>query len=396
MTRRELLQLAATLPLMVFIDPYPRQALAASTRSPQHARWDRVLILIELNGGNDGLNTLVPYGDARYYHMRPRLAIARERVLQLNEQIGLHYALAPLMPLWQQQELAWVQGVGYAEPNRSHFRSIEVWETGSDSRQIMDVGWIARLFANNPPPSTLAADGIVLGRRDAGPLSGKTIRTIALEDPQQFLVQASRVSSPTRASSNPALAHILQVQRELTHAAADFAQRLEQSPSLQASFPASPIGRQLQTAAQLLAAKIPVAVIKVSIGSFDTHANQLGHHERLLRELAEAIVAFRQAVREAGHWDRVLMMTYSEFGRRAGENASAGTDHGTAAPHFFLGGAVKGGLYGAAPSLMDLPEGDLRYHIDYRSLYRTIITNWWDLPGAMSGLSDHHVIDCLA
>lgn len=396
MTRRELLQLAATLPLVVFVDPCPRSLLAASTRSFQQAQWNRVLILVELNGGNDGLNTLIPYGDERYYQMRPRLAIPRERVLQLSEQIGLHDALEPLMPLWQQRELAWVQGVGYAEPNRSHFRSIEIWETASDSRQILDEGWIARLFEINPPPSTFAADGIVLGRRDAGPLSGKTIRTIALEDPQQFLAQASRVPSLTQASSNPALAHILQVQRELTHAAVDFAQRLEQSPPLHATFPPSPIGRQLQTAAQLLAAKVPVAVIKVSIGSFDTHANQLGHHERLLKELAEAVVAFRQAMQQFGHWDRVLMMTYSEFGRRVGENASSGTDHGTAAPHFFLGGNVKGGLYGAAPSLMDLAEGDLRHHIDYRSLYRTVITNWWGMSGTISRMSDYPVIDCLA
>ncbi len=394
MTRRELLRLSGTLPFVWLV--HPSRLFAASLKGVEQARWDRVLILIELNGGNDGLNTLVPYGDEWYYQARPRLAIPRERVLQLNEKVGMHPALEPLMTLWQERELAWVQGVGYAEPNRSHFRSIEVWETASDSRQILDEGWIARLFEIHPPPSTLVADGIVLGRRDAGPLSGRTIRTIALEDPQQFLAQASRVQASERTSPNNALNHILQVERELTHAAGDLEQRLQQGPSLSTMFPTSPIGRQLQTAAQLLAAKVPVAVIKVSIGSFDTHANQLTLHERLLKELADAVVAFRLAVQQVGHWDRVLMMTYSEFGRRVVENASIGTDHGTAAPHFFLGGKVKGGLYGAAPSLADLPDGDLRYHVDYRSLYRTIITNWWGLPGAMSGISDYPVIDCLA
>jgi len=393
MTRRELLRLAVTLPFILLVPSWPTPILAAPTKGVRQPRWDRVLILIELHGGNDGLNTLIPYGDPRYYEARPRLGIPRERVLQLNGHMGLHAALEPLMRSWDERELAWVQGVGYANPNRSHFRSIEIWETASDSEEILDEGWVARLFENYPPPANLMADGIVLGRRDAGPLSGKVARTIALDDPQQFLARASRVQAITQASSNPALAHILQVQQELTHAASDLAQRLQASPSLATSFPATSIGRQLQTVAQLVIATVGVVVVKVSIGSFDTHANQLGHQERLLKELAEAIMAFRQAVQQAGQWDRVLMMTYSEFGRRVGENASSGTDHGTAAPHFFLGGKVKGGLYGKAPSLVDLLDGDLRHHVDYRSLYQTVITHWWGVPAVNQS---YPAIDCLA
>jgi uncharacterized protein (DUF1501 family) len=199
-----------------------------------------------------------------------------------------------------------------------------------------------------------------------------------------------------QATNNAALAHILQVQRELSHASSDLQSRLQQAPPLSGTFPATPIGKQLQTAAQLLVAKVPVAVMKVSLGSFDTHANQLGQHERLLKELAEGLVAFRQAVQQTGQWDRVLVMTYSEFGRRVSENASVGTDHGTAAPHFLLGGKVKGGLYGPTPSLTDLQEGDLKYQIDFRSLYSTLITNWWGLPVTMFGKQDYAVIDCLA
>jgi uncharacterized protein (DUF1501 family) len=383
MTRRDLLKLAAALPLVLLVPRRPSPLLAAPTKATTQGRWDRVLILVELNGGNDGLNTLVPYADGRYYDARPRLAIPRERVLQLTGQVGLHYALEPLMSSWQDGELAWVQSVGYANPNRSHFRSIEIWETASDSDQILDEGWLARLFASHPLPPEYTADGIVLGRRDAGPLSGQTVRTIALEDPQQFLAQAGRLPVLDHSSSNRALAHILQVQRELTHAAGDLAQRLQQAPSLQGTFPASPIGKQLETAAQLLVAKVPVAVIKVSHGSFDTHAGQLGHHERLLKELAEALAAFRRTAQRAGLWDRVLIMTYSEFGRRVGENASSGTDHGTAAPHLLLGGKVKGGLYGVAPSLTDLQDGDLKYQVDYRSLYATVLNGWWDVPGTI-------------
>lgn len=397
MTRRELLRLAAALPLVMLVRPRPLDLYAAqpSISGVSRGRWDRVLILVEMNGGNDGLNTLIPYADDRYYQARPRLAIPRERVLQLSPKLGLHYSLEPLMPLWQGHELAFVQGVGYAKPNRSHFRSIEIWETGSESEQILDEGWLARLFDAFPLPPEFTVDGIVLGHRDAGPLTGRTVRTIALEDPQQFLQQASRVRAVEQATNNTALAHILQIQRELSHASSDLQARLRQAPALSTTFPASPIGKQLQTAAHLLAAKVPVAVIKVSLGSFDTHANQLGHHERLLKELAEGLVAFRQAVQQAGQWDRVLLMTYSEFGRRVGENASAGTDHGTAAPHLLLGGKVKGGLYGNTPSLADLQEGDLKYHLDYRSLYSTLVEKWWELPVTFFGNQDFATLDVL-
>jgi len=394
MFRRDLLKLAATLPFLL-LAPRPSEMFAASPVAAR-GRWDRVLILVELHGGNDGLNTLVPYSDERYYQTRPHLAIPRERVLQLSPSVGLHYALEPLMLLWEQRQLAIIQGVGYPDPNRSHFRSIEIWETASASQQVLDEGWLARLFEAYPLPETFATDGILLGQRDSGPLSGKTVRTIALHDPQQFLQQASRVKAVGQSSANRALAHILQVQRELTYAAGDLAAHLQQAPPLQTTFPSSPIGHQLETAAQLLAAKVPVAVIKVSQTGFDTHAGQLGHHERLLKELAEGLVAFRQAMVHTGLWDRVLLMTYSEFGRRVGENASAGTDHGTAAPHLFLGGSVKGGLYGSMPSLNDLQEGDLKYRVDYRSLYATVMRSWWEIPGATIVGPEYQAINCLA
>lgn len=393
MTRRELVKLAATLPL-VLCAPRPLDLFAAPVGALR-GRWDRVLILIELHGGNDGLNTLIPYTDERYYQARPQLAIPRERVLPLSPHVGLHYALEPLMALWQGKELAIVQGVGYPNPNRSHFRSIEIWDTASASDQILDEGWLARVFETYPLPAEYPADGILLGHRDGGPLSGKTVRTIALQDAQQFLQQASRVKAVEQSTPNRSLAHLLQVQRELAHAGGDLAARLQQIPPLQTTFPVSPIGRQLETAAQLLTARVPVAVIKVSQVGFDTHAGQLGHHERLLTELAESLVAFRQAITQVGLWDRVLMMTYSEFGRRVGENASAGTDHGTAAPHVFLGGSVKGGLYGATPSLSNLQEGDLKYQIDFRSLYGTVIRKWWDLPEAGIIGSEYPSVNCL-
>lgn len=380
MRRRDLLKLAAALPL-VFLAPRPIDLFAAPLASAR-PRWDRILLLIELHGGNDGLNTLVPYADDRYYQARPRVAIPRERVLQLSPTVGLHSALEPLMRVWEAKELAIVQGVGYPDPNRSHFRSIEIWDTASASHQVLDDGWLARVFDRHPLPAEFPADGILLGPRDCGPLSGRSVRTIVLNDPQQLRQQAGRVLPVAPSSTNRALAHILQVQQDLTHAATDLTARLQQAPAMQTSFPTSAIGRQLETAARLVTAGVPVAAIKVSHTGYDTHAGQLGPHERRVKDLAEGGVAFRQAMVQAGLWERVLVMTYSEFGRRVGENASAGTDHGTAAPHLFLGGSVNGGLYGSMPSLADLQDGDLKFQVDYRQLYATVLTHWWKVPAS--------------
>ncbi|MGQ0809847.1 MAG: DUF1501 domain-containing protein [Nitrospiraceae bacterium] len=396
LSRRDILKLIGALPLVILASPVPTKLWAAPVPKATVAkgRWDRILVLVELYGGNDGLNTVIPYSDDRYYQLRPRLAIPRDRVLQLTSQLGFHSALEPLMPLWEAKELAVVQGVGYDRPNRSHFRSIEIWETGSESEQVLDEGWLARLFTQSPLPEDFTAEGILLGKGDAGPLSGGKARTIALHEPEQFIHQADRVALTEVATKNRALAHILHVQQEILHAAGDLQSRLQHPPTLSASFPATRIGKELEVAAKLLAARVPIAVIKVAHGSFDTHAGQLNQHQRLLEELAQALNTFRTAMRQQGLWDRVLVMTYSEFGRRVAENGSNGTDHGTAAPHLLIGGRVRGGLYGGTPSLSDLQDGDLRHTMDYRSLYATVIHRWWGLPVGVFGNSDFSTLDC--
>lgn len=388
MQRRDFLKLAGLTPLMLAVPHVFGQPAAPGP-------WERVLVLVELAGGNDGLNTVVPYSDPQYYQARPQLAVARQSVLQLSPQLGFNPVLEPLMPAWHARELAMVLGVGYPQPNRSHFRSIEIWDTASGSDQVLQAGWIAQLFATTPPPATFAADGIVLDS-DPGPLGGQQVRTIVLRDPQRFLEQARRVKRTAQTTTNPALAHLLTVQNDLHRAAAVLEEKLTHAPALAVTFPQTRLGRQLQTAAQLLVSRTPVAVIKVSHGSFDTHSNQRQTHDRLLRELAEALMAFRQAMQSAGRWPQVLLMTYSEFGRRAAENGSAGTDHGTAAPHFYLGGTVKGGLYGQQPGLADLAQGDLRHTVDYRSLYTTVARRWWGMAGGLVQGQSFPVLDCVS
>lgn len=388
MQRRDFLKIAGLASLTLVVPEVVGQPAAQKP-------WERVLVLVELTGGNDGLNTVVPYTDPQYYQLRPQLAVAHQNVLQLSTQLGFNPVLEPLMPAWQARELAIVLGVGYPQPNRSHFRSIEIWDTASGSDRVLQEGWLAQLFAHRRPPTTFAAEGIVLDA-DPGPLAGQQIRTVVMRDPQRFLEQARRVKRAAQISTNPTLSHLLAVQNDLYRAAAVLEEKLTTAPALTVAFPQTALGRQLQTAAALLVSRTPVTVIKVSHGSFDTHSNQRTTHDRLLRELAEALMAFRQAMHAAGLWQQVLLMTYSEFGRRTAENGSAGTDHGTAAPHFFFGGKVKGGLYGQQPTLTDLAQGDLLHTVDYRSLYATVARRWWDVPGGFLQGQGFPALDCLA
>ncbi len=338
-------------------------------------RYDNLLILVELKGGNDGLNTVVPYADGEYYSLRPRIAIARDQVLQLDSRSGLHPALQPLMGMWQNRELAVVQGVGYPGANLSHFRSIEIWDTASKSTEYLRDGWLARAFAAAPVPKSYAADGVVVGSGEMGPLAGGGTRALALTNTEQFLRQA-RLAGGEGASRNPALSHILKVERDVMQAAA----RLNMDYALRTEFPNHPFGNALKTAAQVIASKAGVAVVKVTHNGFDTHSGQQGTQQRLLRDLADGLVAMQMAMQEIGRWDTTLVMTYCEFGRRPKENQSGGTDHGTANAHFVLGGRVKGGLYGPPPALARLDgNGNLPFAIDFRDLYATALERWWGL-----------------
>ena len=375
MDRREFMTTTGAAALSAWV---PGAVLAAGA-----ARYDNLLVLVELKGGNDGLNTVVPYADAEYYSLRPRIAVARDQVLQLDASSGLHPSLQPLMALWQNRELAVVQSVGYPSANLSHFRSIEIWDTASKSDQYLSDGWLTRAFAETPVPRSFAADGVVVGSNEMGPLAGAGTRALALTNTDQFLRQA-RLAGGEGVAGNPALAHILKVERDVTQAAAHIGANV----ALRTEFPNHAFGNALKTAAQVVASKAGVAVVKVSHNGYDTHGGQQGTQQRLLKELAEGLVAMRAALQELGRWDSTLMMTYCEFGRRPRENASGGTDHGTANAHFVTGGRVRGGLYGLPPALTRLDgHGNLPFAVDFRDLYATALTRWWGInaAGALNG-----------
>jgi len=301
-------------------------------------RCDRLLVLIELKGGSDGLNMAVPYTDPAYYRLRPSLAVERGQVRQLSESTGLHPALSPLMPLWDAGELALVQGVGYAQPNFSHFRSIDIWDTAAASDQYLHDGWLARAFEQFRAPA-LTPGGVAIGSTALGPLAGSGTRCVALAGANELPLCTA------------------------------FRERTSE--------------QNMRTACAVIAGGSEVAALRITLNGFDTHSNQRHSETRLLQELAQALASLKAALIEINRWDSTLIMTYSEFGRQAKENPSAGTDHGSTNTHFVAGGAVKGGLYGEAPALNRLDgAGHLPFAIDFRRLYATLLETWWGVASA--------------
>lgn len=367
MNRRDVCRIALALPLA------PGLLASAAEAAVGHDGRVRRLLLVELNGGNDGLNTIVPAADPRYHALRPRLGLAASEVLPLGGGLGLHPALAPLLPCWSAGELAIVQGVGYAHSNRSHFRSIEIWDTATDAEVVGRRGWLARVDPQEMLGRRFAAPGVVIGRNPA-PLAGGAQAPLVFGDSERFVEQARGVPAETVRRANPALRHILAVQSGIRVAARGLGAG---RPRPAGDFPPGAFGRDAAEAAALLADEPLTPVVKIALTGFDTHVNQRARHDALLAQLAQGLAALRTAFIEAGIWQDVLVMTYSEFGRRAGENGSAGTDHGKAAPHLVLGGAVKGGLHGEAPRLGDLDDGDVPVSLDYRRLYNAVLTRWW-------------------
>jgi uncharacterized protein (DUF1501 family) len=354
------------------------RAGVAFAAAPAGASYRRLLVLIELKGGNDGLNTVVPYTDARYYALRPKIAIARDAVVALSDRMGLHPALAPLLPLWRDGRLAVLQGVGYPEPNLSHFRSIEIWDTASRSDEYLQDGWLSRTFSAAPPPREFAADGVIVGSNDLGPLAGSGTRAVALANTEAFLRRA-RLASTAGTARNKALEHVVKVEGDIVQAAA----HLDARHDFRTEFPSNGFGASIRTACQVIASPGGVAVVRVTLSGFDTHGGQPVTQARLLGDVAQGLVALKSALDELGRWDDTLVLTYAEFGRRPKENLSNGTDHGTASVHFALGGRVAGGFYGEAPVLDRLgSDGNPGYALDFRQVYGTVLERWWEVPAA--------------
>ena len=382
MRRRDFLRALAaagvTLPNLPGMAPALAATAGPSADTAAAGAGRRHLVLIELQGGNDGLNTVVPFADPLYRTLRPTLALPRDALLELDAGLALHPALEPLMPLWARGELAVVQGVGYPRPNRSHFRSAEIWETASDAEETRLDGWLAPLTHALPGRGAGGVRALALGR-DEGPLAGGASGTVVFEDLGRFLQEARGLGERRlpAAGDNAALAHLLTIERRTREAALAFAERLEDAAETGGTAKGAPLARGLGLVARLIEADAGPRLFKLELDGFDTHANQLNRHRNLLAQLGTALGAFAARLTASGRWDDVLVMSYSEFGRRVAENGTGGTDHGTAAPHFVAGGRVSGGLHGSAPDLARLEQGDPLFTTDFRSLYATVARDWF-------------------
>ncbi len=383
MQRREFLKFSGGLGIAYCL---PLPGASAANMPPaayEKSAYDNLLVMVELKGGNDSLNMAIPYADPLYYRLRPQIAIARDKVLQLDQNLGFHPGMAALMPLWKNKELAVVRGLGYPAPNLSHFRSIEIWDTASNADQFLQDGWLSRTFAAKATPALYSADAVVIGSSDLGPMAGGA-RTIALANTEQFLNNA-KLAQRAYSHGNPSLNHLFKVEADIVRAAEGLRPPVKRA--FTTVFPKGTFGNVVKTAAEVVAngeqTGKRVAVLRLTIGNFDTHQNQNAAQAALLTELAEGLAALKSALVELQRWDRSLILTYAEFGRRPAENLSGGTDHGTVSTHLVLGGRVRGGLHGPQVNLGALDgSGNLPFALDFRRLYATVLGQWWGVDAS--------------
>jgi uncharacterized protein (DUF1501 family) len=351
----------------------------------------KTLIIVQLAGGNDGLNTVVPYADGAYHDARRRLGVPDDRVVPLNERIGLHQKLAPLKPLWDAGQFAIIEGVGYPNPNLSHFSSMHIWQTASPDGALHG-GWVGKYLDDLERREHDPFHGFNVGQSLAPALTTGATAVPAVGNVADYQLRVGDDAVESQARRQALLKLYEAYPKAAPYAAlleTTFDDALNTSAQLQQSvagyrpaveYPRTPLGSGLLLLAQVIDSQQGLRVGHVTLGGFDTHARQVQAHEQLLETLAGGLSAFMQDLEAHGKADGVLVMTWSEFGRRVPENGSDGTDHGTAAPMFLLGKRVRGGAYGEPPSLTDLDNGNLRYTTDFRSVYATVMERWLGAP----------------
>lgn len=402
-SRRDFLAGLAALGLM---GNYQASTLAATVDAAALA--GRAVVVIQLNGGNDGLNTVIPYGSGAYYDARPKIGIKQADVLAINDAVGFHPALTEFSDFYKDGSLAVVQGVGYAEPNRSHFRSIEIWQTARPDI-IGDTGWLGRyldylslshkdvsaekLFAagfnaegDKAKLSMLAVNVDPLLPRS---LLAEKVTVPSVSDVQAFRFKVDPLYQADRTLQLAAFDDIYQNFKDdrplvgklrksgiEANRASERLIDLVKKHKTTVKYPDGKLASSLKFIAQMVAGGIGAKVYTLGYDGFDTHAGELRTQTTLLANLGKSLRAFREDLKAHDVDDKVMVLVFSEFGRRVAENGAGGTDHGTAAPCFILGGGVRGGLYGQHPSLTVLDHGDLKHEVDFRTVYATILDRW--------------------
>jgi len=386
---RFLLGALSGLTVVANMDHVLARALAGTPLPGLPGASDRVVLLINLQGGNDGLNCVVPHGNPQYYQLRPTLAVPQSDVLAIDANVGFNPQMRALKVMYDKGEVAVVQGVGYPNPDHSHFRSTEIWQTAAPET-YEHTGWLGRYLDEAGLPKNNLFNGVAVAQVLPEVLVSNQVDVPSIASLNGYGLLSDRNATAKRTYTelvtdhgfpfqSPYLAHVAEIE--------DHAQRgSEELPKLvagyktDATYPATPLGRSLALAAQIAGSNIGTKVLYVQHGSFDTHVSQKATQDRLLGEFSDAIGAFYDDLAAHGNDTRVLTLTFSEFGRRIAENGSRGTDHGEASPLFMIGGGVKGGLYGQMPDLSDTNMGNVRYSTDFRSVYATVLERWLGRP----------------
>lgn len=367
------------------------------------SKKETVLVVVQLTGGNDGLNTVIPFANDQYYKLRPTIGIKKTDVKKLNDSLGLHPAMDGLAKLHDDSALCVVQGVGYPNPSQSHFRSMDIWQAANTAETLTE-GWLGKALKQKPLPTfhlaaganetaPLALAGAPARAPSIASLEDFQLKTTAASGKDQAAqknVIASSADAGTGGSSSNSLLDFVSRTATNTYASSERLKQIGKNYDPKSPYPGTGLGTRLKLAAQLIEAGVGARIFYVSIDGFDTHAGQggaAGAHANLLRQVSDAIAAFYKDLAARGHGDRVCIMTFSEFGRRGAENGSKGTDHGSGAPMLLVGGKVKPGIVGDHPDLSKLDKGNLIFRTDFRSVYASVLDKWLGLD-AKSVLGD--------
>jgi uncharacterized protein (DUF1501 family) len=376
--RREFLQ-AGSLAATSFMLPKFLKAFEKPMMVPP---GNKVLVVLQLSGGNDGLNTVIPVRNDIYYRVRPRLGIEKEKSLMITDEVALHPSLTGFKNLFDDGSLGILNSVGYPNPDRSHFRSMDIWQTASESNNFIYTGWLGRYLdaqcsGCDKPTQAMEIDDIL-----SLALKGERIKGLALKDPARLYNTSHQkyfkdISADHKMNTEEQPVDYLYKVMAETLSSADYIYQQSKLHPTSAQYPKTGLGKDLQTIASLIFSDINTKVYYVSLGSFDTHVNQQAQQQRLFTEMSDAVKAFVADLKNNNRFQDVLLMSFSEFGRRVSQNASGGTDHGTANNMFLVGGGLKQkGLINAMPDLDDLNEGDLKYKVDFKDVYATILNKW--------------------
>ncbi len=353
--------------------------------SAERSRSGQILVVIQLSGGNDGLNTVVPVQNDIYHRLRPGLRLDPQSVITLDEQTGLNPALRALRPLVDQGEMSIVHAVGYPNPDRSHFRSMDIWQTASDSETYLQTGWLGRYLDSECSGCEKPYQAIELGDNLSLALKGQYRDGFAMRSAAKLRQatanplhhQLARKHETIRDNDN--LDYLYKTMIEVQESAHYLSQQAKRTRSSQ-TYPSNQFARGLKQIAELIMADTATKIYYISLPGFDTHVNQKARQERLLKMYAEAVAAFVQDLKSHRLFQDTAILTFSEFGRRVKENGSRGTDHGAANNLFVMGGRLRRpGMYNAAPDLSDLDDGDIRYQVDFRNVYANILEDWLDV-----------------